>query len=281
MLSFCSSDMWRRWEEKSRVEEEEVLKTEQSGGIRSPFFQIKETYSLPGLLGTDTAISRTPAYSSLQVGSTFPPWRTDRMQLRSPMEKAECGWATHTGLCLWIPLCSLPRSAWQICSTKRLSKECSRLSHSLPRLKTTGQEEQTERAGSDLSPVRFGNRRCPWLSRLNWCGLAWGQGNGQNDLHSSRPARWVYEKRLLIHSRALPKWLWNIPRQLPGESMVGKTKSQEPGFGVSSHSFQILPLKCFPLCLSANSLSLINCKTPEGRGSFLFSPLLPCCARPP
>lgn len=40
-------------------------------------------------------------------------------------------------------------------------------------------------------------------AELMWSGL--GQGNGQNDLPSSRPAWWVYEKRHFIHSRALPK----------------------------------------------------------------------------
>lgn len=83
------------------------------------------------------------------------------------------------------------------------------------------------------------------------------------------PARWVYEKRRLIHSRALPKWRWNIPRQLPGESMVGETKIQEPRFRVSSHSLQppyVFSFVCLLIPL------LINCKTPEGRGSFPFLP---------
>lgn len=85
---------WRG--EKSRVEEEVVLKTEEAGGIQSwSFFsfQIKEMFSLPQLLGPDTAISQTPAFIPLQMGTTSPPWSTDRLQLRGPVEKAEYGWA--------------------------------------------------------------------------------------------------------------------------------------------------------------------------------------------
>lgn len=56
-------------------------------------FQIKEMFSLPGLLGSHTAISQTPAFISLQMGTTSSPWNMGRMQLRGSMEKAEYGWA--------------------------------------------------------------------------------------------------------------------------------------------------------------------------------------------
>lgn len=74
VLPLHSSDTWEMQEERSKVED--VLKTEQAGGIQSPlFFQIKETYSLLGLLGPDRAISQTQAFISLQMGPTSPLWR--------------------------------------------------------------------------------------------------------------------------------------------------------------------------------------------------------------
>lgn len=78
-----------REERKSKVQEKEMLKTEQAGGIQSPSPppQIKETFSLPGLLDLDTARSQTEAFISLQMGPTSPPWSMDRMQLRAPMGK--------------------------------------------------------------------------------------------------------------------------------------------------------------------------------------------------
>lgn len=59
---------------------------------------------------------------------------------------------------------------------------------------------------------------------------------------------WVDEKRRLIHSQALPKQLRNIPRQLPGELVVGETKTQEPRRRPAK-PFPSTTMLCFPLRL--------------------------------
>lgn len=148
----------------------------------------------------------------------------------------------------------------------------------ITRLKTTGQEEQTESwVGSVSGEVWKQEIPLTEQAELMWSGL--GAGNGQNDLRISRPAWWVYEKKCLIHSRALPKWLQNIPRQLPRESMAGETKSQEPWFWVLGHSLQ--PPWCVFLYVVCHSPYLINYKTPESRSSVHSCPLSPSYARQP
>lgn len=69
-------------------------------------------FSLPGLLGPDTVVSQTPAFIVLQVGTTSPPWSMDRMQLKGPVEKAECGWTAPHGPFPLDPLEFLPQEYW-------------------------------------------------------------------------------------------------------------------------------------------------------------------------
>ena len=81
--------------------------------------------------------------------------------------------------------------------------------------------------------------------------------------------------------------IWFILGLYPSDSEIFLDSCQESQWWVKQRfksqdsqfpAIPFSPLLCFPLCLFADFPSLINCKTPESRGSFPFCPLLPSYA---
>lgn len=191
-----------------------MLNTEQAGGIQSPFFQIKETYSLPGFLGTDTVISQTPAFSSLQMGSTSHLGAQTECSWKAPWKKLSMAGQTHTGL--WIPLSSFPRSPWQICRTKSLSKNAAISAIHYHGSKPLGRKRRQRELGRICLQWGLETRDTPdWA---DWLDVVWPRSKGMDRMTftglrqpgGSMKRDFWFTFRVTVH-----KWLWNIPKQLP------------------------------------------------------------------